>query len=53
MDILTIVLTVAGTLAVFGLIAFVIFRSEERKTIKPRSDRANSSETIHGAHWGD
>ncbi|WP_233494721.1 hypothetical protein [Ruegeria sp. A3M17] len=53
MDILTIVLTVVGTLVFFGLIAFFIFRSEETKTIKPRSDSPNSSETIHGAHWGD
>ncbi|WP_170366390.1 hypothetical protein [Ruegeria arenilitoris] len=53
MDILTIILTVVGTLAVIGLIAFFIFRSEEKKAIKPKSDSPKSSETIHGAHWGD
>ena len=53
MDILTIVLTITGTFVAIGLIAFFIFRSEEKKAIKPRPDSPNSSETIHGAHWGN
>ncbi|WP_299887084.1 hypothetical protein [uncultured Ruegeria sp.] len=53
MHILTIVLTTVGTFVFFGLIAIFIFRSEEKKTIKPNSDSPNSSDTIHGAHFGD
>jgi len=53
MDILTIVLTVLGTLVVFGLIAFFIFRSEEKKAIQPRPAATEGSGSAHEAGFED
>ena len=53
MDVVTIVLTVAGTLVVFGLIAFLIFGYEASKPTKLRSENSQIPDSISGVDYGD